>query len=180
MTAIRLRPAADDDLGFLDGLHDDDAYAFFAVNHRPTTFEIELWIREGGSPAVDFQIVCSAETGAPIGWIRADIDFDDGLTFVLDLVLTPTHPEYSPPPCDQARCFRRGTLVVESDAAIFLHRSSLPPAVDASGELDYGQIDTFCPVSGLGAGMWELTGSWGEAIARQPRVRVDLHGATER
>jgi hypothetical protein len=101
------------------------------------------------------------------------------LTFVLDLVLTPTHPDYRPPQRDQAGCYRRGTLVLESDAAVFLRRSSLPPAVDVSGQLDYGQIDTFCPASGLGSGVWELTGSWGEATVRQPRVRVELASSIE-
>ena len=101
------------------------------------------------------------------------------LTFVLDVVLTQSHPDYSPPQSGKARCYRRGTLTVESDAAVFLHWSLLPPATDGSGELDYGNIDTFCPVSDLGDEVWELSGSWGEAVARKPRVRVELRDAAE-
>ncbi len=75
---IELRTVEADDLSFLDPLHDDEEYAFFAVNHRPARSEIERQILEAGSPAVDFRIVCNATTGEALGWIRADLDFDDG------------------------------------------------------------------------------------------------------
>ena len=101
------------------------------------------------------------------------------LTFALDLVLTPAHPDYSRPERGEARCYRRGMLVLESDVAVFLRRSSLPPAVDAAGQIDYGHIDTFCSAAGLGDGAWELSGDWGEAMARQPRVRVQLNDVAE-
>lgn len=101
------------------------------------------------------------------------------LTFALELVLAPAHPDYSRPVPGEARCYRRGTLMVESDAAVLLRRSSRLPAIDAAGKVDYGHIDTFCPAIGLGDKVWELSGDWGEATARQPRVRVQLDDAAE-
>ncbi|KAB1158763.1 hypothetical protein F6X68_10275 [Micromonospora sp. AMSO12t] len=100
------------------------------------------------------------------------------LTFALDLALTPAHPDYSRPERGEARCYRNGMLVLESDMAVILRRSSLLPAIDAVGDTDYGHIDTFCPTTRLRGGAWELSGDWGEAIVRQPRVPVQLNGAT--
>lgn len=94
------------------------------------------------------------------------------LLLYLDLVLTPGHPAYGPPRSDEAFCYRRGTLVVDSDTAVHVRRSSLPPAVDATGETDHGHIDHFRPAADLGGDVWELTGEWGEALIRQPRVQV--------
>lgn len=68
-----LRPVASDDLPFLDSLHDDETYAFFAVNHRPTRAELERQIAESSGTAVDFRMIC-AGPGEPVGWIRADLD----------------------------------------------------------------------------------------------------------
>src|SRR5688572_11069845 len=67
------------------------------------------------------------------------------LIVVLDLVLTPAHPEYRPARSDETYCYRRGALVVDSDTAVILRRSTRPPAVDATGELDFGHIDVFRP-----------------------------------
>jgi hypothetical protein len=38
-----------------------------------------------------------------------------------------------------------GTLVVVSESAMILRLSTLPPATDAAGEVDYGHIDAFGP-----------------------------------
>jgi hypothetical protein len=96
----------------------------------------------------------------------------------LDLVLTPAHPYYRPSGNDEAFCYRRGALVVDSDTAVILRRSTSPPAVDATGELDHGHIDAFCPAPDLGDNVWELHGEWGEALVRQPRVQVTFDMAT--
>lgn len=96
------------------------------------------------------------------------------LILVVDLALTPAHPDYRPPLQDETHCYRLTTLLVDSDTAILVRRSTTPPAVDATGELDYGHIDTFCPITGLDDDVWELTGDWGDALVRQPRIHVDL------
>lgn|GEM_PF-4871203 len=78
LTPITLRQVDSGDAVFLDSLHEDGEYAFFAVNRRPTLPEIEQQILEARSPAVDFRIICSAATNSALGWVRADLDFDDG------------------------------------------------------------------------------------------------------
>ncbi|MCA2219118.1 hypothetical protein [Jidongwangia harbinensis] len=101
------------------------------------------------------------------------------LTFRVDLVLAPLHPSYRQPATGQTRCYRTGTLVVVSESAVILRLSSLPPAVDAAGEVDYGHIDTFAPVGGLDNAVWALTGDWGEVLVRKPRVRVQFDEPAE-
>ena len=96
------------------------------------------------------------------------------VTVLLDLVLTAEHPDYQPPYDDEMYCYRRGALVVDSDTAVLLRRSTRPPAVDATGELDYGHVEAFCPTPDLVEDVWELMGEWGEALVRAPRVQVRL------
>ncbi|SIQ13875.1 hypothetical protein SAMN05444858_101262 [Micromonospora avicenniae] len=101
------------------------------------------------------------------------------LSFVLDLALTPAHSAYIAFARGQACCFARGTLRIESESAVLVRRSSLPPATDAAGELDYGHIDAFQQVSS-GDAMWALTGDWGEALVREPRVVLELDDIARR
>jgi hypothetical protein len=98
------------------------------------------------------------------------------LTFRLDLVLTPSHASYGPPLPGEARCYRSGTLVVASESALLLRRSSLPPANDAAGGRDYGHIDTFDLADSTNDRVWILAGDWGDASVRDPRISVRLDG----
>jgi hypothetical protein len=52
---------------------------------------------------------------------------------------------------------------------VILQRGYRPPATDATGEVDDGNIDTFEPV---GPETWQLTGDWGIAVLRRPDVRL--------
>lgn len=92
------------------------------------------------------------------------------VTFELDLVLTPGHGEYSPPGPGQQYCSRRGLLVFEGVTRLLWSQAGNPPAVDASGEADYGQIDSF---------EWDdagalLEGSWGRMEIVSSSIEVAL------
>ena len=65
------------------------------------------------------------------------------LTFDVEFVLTKAHPAYAPPPPSERECFRRGTLRVVSVERLLWEGQGVRPAVDASGELDFGHIDSF-------------------------------------
>ena len=108
-------------------------------------------------------------------WVLRVDDSTRQLRMVLDLVLTPDHPGYGPPRPGEMYCYRRGTLVVDSDTAVHVRQSTRPPTIDPTGETDRGNVDTFGPATDLGADVWELTGEWGEALIRRPRVRVEFH-----
>lgn len=90
--------------------------------------------------------------------------------FELDLVLTPDHAEYRPPAPGEQYCFRRGSLVFKGVTRLLWSNSGNPPAVDSSGEEDYGQIDSF---------EWDdsgalLEGGWGRMEIVSSIIEVAL------
>lgn len=77
--------------------------------------------------------------------------------FALDLVLTPEHPRYADPVPGEQYCFRRGHIDFVGVRRLLWTAQGAPPARDASGELDYGNIDLF----NLTETGYELEGAWG-------------------
>lgn len=103
-------------------------------------------------------------------WVL-DIEAHPGsLEFRLDLVLTPSHPDYAEPKPDEQHCYRHGKLRFLEVASLMWDNQGAPPAIDASSELDYGNIDTFEWVDS----QFLLDGSWGRAHIRAESVRIDL------
>jgi hypothetical protein len=107
-------------------------------------------------------------------WVLDVQEVQDSVTFRLDAVLTPEHELYGPPASGEQYCYRRGRMTVRSSQPMSLLRSDLPPAVDASGTVDYGNIDSFVPVDWEGKDAWELTGDWGQLLAVNPSVLVQF------
>ena len=105
-------------------------------------------------------------------WVLDVSDVGLVVTFALDLVLTPDHPQYEPPSPGEQYCYRRARLTVASSKRSLLHRSDAPPATDASGELDFGNIDLFTPVDWDGEAAWEIRGTWGDLLAVEPSVDI--------
>ncbi|WP_133176489.1 hypothetical protein [Nocardioides currus] len=84
-------------------------------------------------------------------WVLEVDATEHGVAFRLDAVLTPNHPRYHPSAPGEQHCYVRATLTVASTTRSLLHRSDAPAATDASGELDFGNIDVFNPVDWDGA-----------------------------
>lgn len=73
-----------------------------------------------------------------------DIKAEPGtVTFDMEFVLTPNHPAYSPPRPSEIGCFRRGTLRLVGVRQLTWTEQRRRPAVDASGEEDWGHVDSF-------------------------------------
>src|SRR5688572_10578204 len=91
-----------------------------------------------------------------LGW-RVD---DQGLHFELDVALVPGHPAYRHPRPDERTCYRRGALQFPGASSVrgLEPQDSVVGAVDASGERDYGNIDTFEEVEGE----FNLSGEFGD------------------
>ena len=92
------------------------------------------------------------------------------LTFDVEFALTKDHPSYAAPPSSETECFRRGTLRFVAVRRLIWDGQGAPPAVDASGELDFGHIDSL---------EWDderyvLTGDWGQIEATAGGVEVGL------
>ena len=104
-------------------------------------------------------------------WILDIVVGDRELQFRLEAVLTPDHADYTPPLPAEQHCYRAGVLTIRSSNPITLHSSGMAPATDATGERDYGHIDSF--VRGA-HDSWQLEGDWGSASILNPVVLLDL------
>lgn len=93
------------------------------------------------------------------------------VSFRMEVVLTPEHPRYVAPGPDSYLCYRDGRLEFGGVTELEWTGQGAPPATDASGEIDYGHIDTMTWDSGL----YELQGDWGamRIWAESARVMVD-------
>lgn len=92
------------------------------------------------------------------------------VVFDIEFVLTPRHPEYAPPSSSERECFRRGTLSFVGVRRLEWNEQGLPPATDATGEIDYGHIDSF---------EWDearfvLAGDWGRADLEAAGIETTL------
>ncbi|MET9276031.1 hypothetical protein [Kribbella sp. NPDC003557] len=92
------------------------------------------------------------------------------VVFRMDLVLTPQHPRYLAPEPGNNLSYVDGHLVFDDVTDLEWVAQGAPSATDATGEIDYGHIDTMTWDSGL----YELRGDWGEMRVRARTARVVL------
>ena len=90
--------------------------------------------------------------------------------FSVDFVLTPEHPEYCPPGADESYCCRRGWLRFSGVTRCLWANQGAPPARDATGEVDYGNIDSFA----WDTASYLLEGDWGHMELIAERLEVHL------
>lgn len=88
------------------------------------------------------------------------------IIFSLDVVLLEKHPQYSPPKEGEAYCFKRGDLVFGEVTKSTIKKSGAPPAIDASGAKDLGNIDVFFKKDGK----FFIEGDWGTAEIESDEV----------
>ncbi len=75
----------------------------------------------------------------------------------VDAVLTDAHPKWTAPKPTEQYSYLRVDLVFPNPRSVEWLNKAMQPIRDASGETDYGNIDTFVWRPGL----YELTGEWG-------------------
>lgn len=78
--------------------------------------------------------------------------------FRLSVVLTENHPLYNPPKQDEYYCCKKAVLSFPAATEIIWVEVNIDPAIDANGEVDFGNIDSFF----YNDQYYELSGSWGE------------------
>ena len=90
------------------------------------------------------------------------------LRFDMDVVLCPGHPAYSAPRDGEQYCYRNGRLEFEGIQSVEWIELRIRPSIDASGDVDFGNIDLFTHESGR----FELTGDWGSVriVSQIPRL----------
>ncbi|MQA82827.1 MAG: hypothetical protein GEV10_30975 [Streptosporangiales bacterium] len=79
------------------------------------------------------------------------------VVFDLDLVVLPSHPSYDEPLPGEQYCYRSAALRFPDLAEVTWTMGTGPPAIDADGEIDYGNIDTLRSDGDV----YELSGDWG-------------------
>lgn len=63
--------------------------------------------------------------------------------FVVDVVLTESHPEYSEPRHGEQYCYRRGRIRFLETRQVSWRMDGAQAAYDATGEADFGGFDRF-------------------------------------
>jgi hypothetical protein len=93
------------------------------------------------------------------------------LTFKMELVLREGHPDYHPPKLGEQYCYRSGLLIFRQVTSLSWVGPSVRPAVDATGEKDYGSVDELR----VEAGGYRLIGDFGDirVISASPEVLLD-------
>ena len=77
--------------------------------------------------------------------------------FELEAVLTEDHPKWSPPKPGEQYAYLRVDLVFPNPRRVEWIERAMRPITDASGEIDYGNIDSF----EWQTDFYELLGEWG-------------------
>ncbi len=96
----------------------------------------------------------------------------DELRFDLEAVLTENRPQWKPPKPDEQYAYLRIGLVFEQPRRIEWIRKTMRPSTDATGELDYGNIDSLT----WDGTVYELAGDWGQVRVESgpPTVVTDV------
>ena len=97
----------------------------------------------------------------------------DRLRFTLEVVLTVGHPLYRPPAPDEQYCYRPGALEFPALRRVTWTARHLRPFRDASGSVDYGNVDVFTARDGV----YHLEGDWGSVEVVSGPPRLDLSPA---
>jgi hypothetical protein len=92
------------------------------------------------------------------------------LAIALDVVLLAEHPDYEAPLPGESYCYRRGELRLEGVSSLHWVGQGLPPARDASGELDYGGVDSL----EFDHDAYSITGNFGKIVVHAKSVLMKL------
>ena len=92
------------------------------------------------------------------------------VAFELEAVLTESHGSYLPPNLGEQYCYRRATLSFSGVRNINWSRKEMPRFFDASGEIDFGNIDSFVIDNSVST----LEGDWGAVMIECESVAFSL------
>lgn len=92
------------------------------------------------------------------------------LIFYMDVVLTEEHSFYSLPKNDEPYCYKKAELLFSNCYKIDWIKKAFTPSIDANGEIDFGNIDTFTYANNN----YHLIGSWGEVKIKCDLVKVNF------
>ena len=94
------------------------------------------------------------------------------LDFVIDLVLCESHPRYQAPSAGEQFCHRRGIVRFEGVSSLRWDGQGSVPAIDATGELDYGSIDSLRVIDDA----YTVEGDFGRIVVASTPPSVEFLG----
>lgn len=95
---------------------------------------------------------------------------DSSVVFTMDLALAPEHSHYQPPRPGEYHCFRRARIkLVQARSARFVEES-MRAFHDATGEVDYGTIDSWV----VRGELTRISGDWGVLEVEGGTITVEL------
>jgi len=103
-------------------------------------------------------------------WVLDIVAMPGTLIMTLDVVLLPEHPDYDAPLAGESYCYRRGELKFEGVTSLHWTGQGLPPAKDASGDCDYGGVDSLA----LDQGVYRIGGNFGEIVVYAESIQMQL------
>lgn len=90
-------------------------------------------------------------------WVLAVTEDGDEFRLRLDVVLTEQHPRWAPPKPNEVYSYAPASLVFVKPQTVEWTRPAGRPSTDATGETDWGNIDSFM----WDGSRYELEGDWG-------------------
>jgi len=94
------------------------------------------------------------------------------LEFVVDLVLRESHPRYEAPKAGEHYCYRRGVLRFPGVSSLRWDKQGTVQAIDATGERDYGSVDTL----GMTDHAYTVEGDFGRIVVESAPPTVEFLG----
>lgn len=91
-------------------------------------------------------------------YVLAIVSTDDTIEFEMEFVLIQDHPLYRDPHPDEQYCYRRGRLKFTNIQNVREFLCTNARAIDAAGEADFGNIDSFVSQNHR----YVLEGEWGK------------------
>lgn len=118
-----------------------------------------------------FGPVSLADANLQESWVLDVLVRPAEVVFELDLVLRPSHPEYTAPLPGEQFCYRRATLRFPGLREVTWRLGADPDDDELDDDVDYGAIDTLR----TDGEVYELDGDWGamSLVSDPPLVELE-------
>lgn len=93
---------------------------------------------------------------------------EDGLSFIVEMVLTENHPLYTTPNASEQYCYKKGKIIFQECKSVEWLNKNTQPFTDVDDSEDYGNIDSFT----LSSEGYHLLGDWGEVKVNSSPAKV--------
>jgi len=105
-------------------------------------------------------------------FVKGISEYNDRLTFSLEIVLKDNHPRYELPKKGERYCYKNGEIVFSEIDKIIWIEKNMHQYKDANNEIDYGNIDELSYSEE--SEEYKVTGDWGHLRIKCETLSVNL------